>query len=507
MKQYTLLLLSALLVPLTGCEDEDKLFLTEHEKNKATWQAAAIDDYRYTFNRSCFCPLLEDVVVTVIDGEIREASYTPSGEVLDATAIAEQYTLDNLFTLVEQDIPEGESIEVVYHSTLGFPEEIHQNLDQAAVDGSVSFYAKDFQTITDNTAQFIWGADSIKITIQETGGLAGVSNSYSYEAGEINLGALSLLKSIQVDNTDPACWEDAFNYVVTVMDSSDVTLSYYDNVNVCNGNTADKNYIDAEEILSLITALKQPALAGQYWQLKSYSQAMDDNATQVMGNVDYAFEFDGKDMRGMLDCNNFSAAVTVLGNSIKTAALTTTEMYCAEADKAFYGPQHTLIKNVLEAASEYKINEGVLTITALDGAQLYFHTVAPIELSLIELHKGDQYYDGSIAKTSYKTFRSATAYNQDLSIYSNETAKLLDFTQGQVVRVDRGMVLNSGFYIQVSKVMESANALLVTVDLTDMGDGCMVTEALRNPYQYIWVESLKTVHFKEEKHVMDCATE
>jgi hypothetical protein len=62
-------------------------YQVELMRNEACWHGAGIVSYRYVYSRSCFCPSEEDIVVTVVNGQVSRAFYTPSGTYLDEAAL------------------------------------------------------------------------------------------------------------------------------------------------------------------------------------------------------------------------------------------------------------------------------------------------------------------------------------------------------------------------------------------------------------------------------------
>lgn len=56
--------------------DTEQSILDENIQN---WENQNLASYQYTYKTSCFCPPEEDIVITVTNGSISEAFYTPGG--------------------------------------------------------------------------------------------------------------------------------------------------------------------------------------------------------------------------------------------------------------------------------------------------------------------------------------------------------------------------------------------------------------------------------------------
>ena len=107
---------------------EEQLLLDE---NRTLWHQAGINDYRYTYRRSCFCAPQEDIVTVVKGGIIAEAFFTPSGTPLSADQIGNVVTIDRLFAIIQQAIDnKAAKLGVTYHADLGYPEKVY--IDQVA---------------------------------------------------------------------------------------------------------------------------------------------------------------------------------------------------------------------------------------------------------------------------------------------------------------------------------------------------------------------------------------
>ena len=80
---------------------------------RARWQAAAIDDYEYSYQRVCDChpDQLADTIVTVIDGEVAAVRYARDDYAEDIPVAEDRLewfrTIEDLFALVENGLEQS----------------------------------------------------------------------------------------------------------------------------------------------------------------------------------------------------------------------------------------------------------------------------------------------------------------------------------------------------------------------------------------------------------------
>ncbi|TGD72322.1 hypothetical protein E4634_15265 [Mangrovimicrobium sediminis] len=135
---------------LLGCDDSNNNNVSAEQKalNQAEklWSEAAVDSYTYIYSRLCFCPPEEDLVVTVTEGQVTSAFYTPSGTYLTELSLFDLNTIEDFFALVQQAIDEPvASLEVVYNPDLGYPVTIAIDYDLSIADDEITHRIRDLQ--------------------------------------------------------------------------------------------------------------------------------------------------------------------------------------------------------------------------------------------------------------------------------------------------------------------------------------------------------------------------
>lgn len=123
---FTSLLLAILLV---GCSSAP---VDTH------WTAAELRDYRFDFERSCFCPpeVVEPVRITVRRGAVREVRSRRTGRILRTSSIVPWFTLAELLEQVREAEAEGTLTRVEHHPR-GYPELVE--IGDLAADAGVRY--------------------------------------------------------------------------------------------------------------------------------------------------------------------------------------------------------------------------------------------------------------------------------------------------------------------------------------------------------------------------------
>ena len=125
---------------LPGWERDPKQPLRDElEANVATWEAAGVDRYAFTFRPSCFCP--RDPHLVVVEGAETRIDGVPVGpdqEPWDTPA-----GVPGLFELVRRAI-EGDSVTVTYDPVTGVPLAMDSDPIEAAIDDEFSFTVEEW---------------------------------------------------------------------------------------------------------------------------------------------------------------------------------------------------------------------------------------------------------------------------------------------------------------------------------------------------------------------------
>jgi len=150
MKQLSTIFISFICILLTGCGgSENSTFQTkqsELSQGVSNWNNSGLTTYQYTYRRTCFCPPEEDIIVSVVDGNISEAVYTPSGTQLESSALNGLYTVNDLFSEVQKAInDEVASLDTKYDGHFGYPTLISIDRDRMIVDEEITHEILAFQ--------------------------------------------------------------------------------------------------------------------------------------------------------------------------------------------------------------------------------------------------------------------------------------------------------------------------------------------------------------------------
>jgi len=114
--------------------------------NLALWQRSGISSYQYTSSKSCFCAPDEPIVVIVVSGQVSEAFRTPSGIYLSAQELASVATIEGMFSKAQVAINQRVArLTVVYNASLGYPESISIDGNQAIADDEITYNVRNFQ--------------------------------------------------------------------------------------------------------------------------------------------------------------------------------------------------------------------------------------------------------------------------------------------------------------------------------------------------------------------------
>ena len=81
----------------------------------------------------------------------------------------------------------------------------------------------------------------------------------------------------------------------------------------------------------------------------------------------------------------------------------------------------------------------------------------------------------------------------------------IDFTQNQLLLIALGGKNNGGYGLEIDKIDEGNNEMIVNYFETKAGGKCMTTQAIVFPYELVEIKkSSKKVTFKSTEKVVDC---
>lgn len=127
----------ALLISACSQDNNDK---SPEEK----WAAAGLTNYTYEVQVGCFCGISAwtPSLVTVTDGSVSSAVRIGDSEDVPANLLSQLPTVDDLFDRIHSaEQQDAHSIDVSYHSTMGYPTSIAIDYIENAVDDEISFTA------------------------------------------------------------------------------------------------------------------------------------------------------------------------------------------------------------------------------------------------------------------------------------------------------------------------------------------------------------------------------
>jgi hypothetical protein len=137
MKRYRLVLFGLLAV---GCSTapEPAEPLTSVSAARVRWSDGAPANYRFDFQRHCFCvtEAVQPVTVEVRGGEIVSVVSRDGGQPAPAAPNIEWYTIEDLFRLIEEAEAAGQEVEVEYAPD-GYPARIV--IGSLAADAGVEY--------------------------------------------------------------------------------------------------------------------------------------------------------------------------------------------------------------------------------------------------------------------------------------------------------------------------------------------------------------------------------
>jgi hypothetical protein len=139
--RFVWLLCGALPLALPGCAGTNQPADPIHEVGsaRATWAAQELRDYRFDFDRQCFCvrEAVEPVTVEVRDGAVHEVRSRRTGEVMPSSDAVPWFTIERLFEQIEEAEAAGtQPVRVAYHPR-GYPTEIE--IGSLAADAGVHY--------------------------------------------------------------------------------------------------------------------------------------------------------------------------------------------------------------------------------------------------------------------------------------------------------------------------------------------------------------------------------
>jgi len=128
------------LPPVTGGGDPEQARL---DAARARWEAAGIEDYAWTYARSCFCPQLT-VTVQVKSGRAVDSQVVSDGQPAGTEADLKITTIPDLFDEVQAAIDTADSFTVDYERATGRVTSLDVDMIEGAADDEYGYAVTSF---------------------------------------------------------------------------------------------------------------------------------------------------------------------------------------------------------------------------------------------------------------------------------------------------------------------------------------------------------------------------
>jgi len=126
------------------------------------------------------------------------------------------------------------------------------------------------------------------------------------------------------------------------------------------------------------------------------------------------------------------------------------------------------------------------------------------ESEFSELQSGLHTDNDAYTQKQSKVIVSQENYVKELSVYTSVSPENISFSTGKVLLVDMGQRNTGGYSIKVTSVDISENYVVAQVNLMQPGQNCLVTDALTNPYQFVFIPTQKEILITERITLEEC---
>jgi hypothetical protein len=103
-----------------------------------------------------------------------------------------------------------------------------------------------------------------------------------------------------------------------------------------------------------------------------------------------------------------------------------------------------------------------------------------------------------------KVITTQADYSTTLAIYSTLAAQPLDFTKGKVLLVDAGTKSTGGYSVRVTSVDVFDTKVVANAEFVQPGPKCLLEQSITNPYQFVFIPTLKDIEVSEKVSVTQC---
>ena len=127
------------------------------------------------------------------------------------------------------------------------------------------------------------------------------------------------------------------------------------------------------------------------------------------------------------------------------------------------------------------------------------------ESQFVQLNQGLRTENAVPTKTQTKVISTQADYAAELVNYTSATPASVDFTKGKILLVDMGPRPSSGYSIGVASVDVADAWVVANVELVKPGGPmCGVLTVETNPWQFVFIPTLKEILLSEKVVVHSC---
>jgi len=116
----------------------------------------------------------------------------------------------------------------------------------------------------------------------------------------------------------------------------------------------------------------------------------------------------------------------------------------------------------------------------------------------------DENQTGIFTNKSIKVLTTQNKYSDELLKYSTQSAKNFDFSDTNVVLIDMGKRLSSGYSFDVNILAENNTSKTIKITYYIPGNKCIINTVITNPYKFIIIDGKKDLLFSEIVKVKEC---
>jgi len=117
------------------------------------WGTAAPAEYRFDYRRICFCPVIEELRITVADGLVVQVTSRDTGELIPDERYPDVPTIDGLFVEIDQLIrADPYHLEVEYDPEYGYPAALEVDIEERMADEEFAYTVREFAVLPAGSA-------------------------------------------------------------------------------------------------------------------------------------------------------------------------------------------------------------------------------------------------------------------------------------------------------------------------------------------------------------------